>query len=126
MPQSLLLDALSETLKPLCPRDNHVMRFEANGIRWKDDAESALRTVRSYHCDFEGCSVRYNHTDGYFMVVDTPDHPFFVEEPGTNILQCPRHGTWLYRCREEHSDVALAWRCGVEGCDYVRDPVAIT
>jgi hypothetical protein len=125
MPQSLLLETLSKTLKPLCPRDRHVMRYEVHGIRWKDDVDSRVRSVPSYHCDFGGCSVRYNHTDGYFTVVDTPDHPFFVEEPGTNILQCPRHGAWLYRCRDE--DVgALTWRCGVERCDYVRAEMEVT
>ena len=117
MPQSVSLEILSKKLKPFCPRDNHVMHFEAKSIHWSDGTDE--HTVPSYHCDFEGCSVRYNHTDGYFTVVDTPDHPFFVEEPGTNVLQCPRHGAWLYRGKDPNTGDAWAWRCGIDGCDYV-------
>jgi hypothetical protein len=123
MLQQITSEQLSQNLEPLCPRDNHRMRYEGKGIHWKWEADDSVHTVASYHCDFEGCSVRYNHTDGYFSVVDTPDHPFFVEEPGVNILQCPRHGAWLHRSRYENNNNnndALEWRCGVEGCDYVR------
>lgn len=120
MLQQISSEQLSQKLEPLCPRDNHRMRYEGKGVHWKEEADGNVHTLASYHCDFEGCSVRYNHTDGYFTVVDTPDHPFFVEEPGANILQCPRHGAWLHRSGGEDSNDALAWRCGVEGCDYVR------
>jgi hypothetical protein len=120
MLQQISPEQLSHNLKPLCPRDNHRMHYEKKGIHWREESDHSVHTISSYHCDFVGCSVRYSHTDGYFTVVDTPDHPFFVEEPGVNILQCPRHGAWLHRCRGENNNNELEWRCGVEGCDYVR------
>jgi hypothetical protein len=84
------------------------MSYEAKGIRWKKQGETGIRTMASYHCDFEGRSVRYNHPDGYFTVVETLEHPFFVEEPGMNVLQCPWHGTWLYRSRDKNNGEDLA------------------
>jgi hypothetical protein len=50
-------DVLSGHLKPLCSRDNHVMKYESGGSR----ANTGDRA--SYHCGFVGCSVRYNSTD---------------------------------------------------------------
>src|SRR5260221_6965226 len=119
MPQQISSGVLSQTLKPLCPRDNHVMHYEAKGLSWREGLGGSVQSLSSYHCGYFACSVRYRHTDGYFTVVDTPDLPHFVEEPGTNILQCPRHGTWLYRSKDERSNDAFA--CGVEGCDYVHE-----
>ena len=120
MEQRTLPYDLSKKLKAVCPRDNHTMSYENNGLRWKNAADGEAQSLSSYHCDFEGCSVRYTPTDGYFSVVETPDLPYFVEEPGANILQCPRHGTWLYESADE-GDGKFAWRCGVEGCDYKKE-----
>lgn len=119
-----LSEVLSRKLKPTCPRDNRVMRLETRGIRWKDNPASDSQIVASYHCDFEGCSVRYNNSYGYFTVIGTPDQPYFLEEPGVNILQCPRHGTWLYRCKGEPTDGGFHWRCGVDGCDYAHTGIS--
>jgi hypothetical protein len=116
--QQIIAETLNSTLKPLCPRDNHVMHYEPHGITWPEEPGSAaLHVVPSYHCNYFGCSVRYIPSDGYFTVIDTPDRPHFVDEPGANILQCPRHGAWLYRSRDESTN-GVVWRCGVEGCDY--------
>lgn len=112
---------LGRSLKPVCPRENHGMRYEEKGISWKEPGGSIQR-ISSYHCGHYGCSVRYTHTDGYFTVVDTPDFPHFMEEPGANVLQCPVHGTWLYRFKKE-KDGGFAWRCGVEGCVYSHQDV---
>jgi hypothetical protein len=118
---------ISHALEPICPRDEHRMRFEPKGISWKalpDDRE--FETMPSYHCNYESCSVRYDPANGYFTVVLTPDQPYFIEEPGVNLLRCPRHGAWLYKTKTEHreGDHRFDWRCGVEGCDYILpDPV---
>jgi hypothetical protein len=50
---------LSSQLKPLCSRDNHVMKYESGRSR------ANIRNQASYHCGSGGCSVRYNSTDGY-------------------------------------------------------------
>jgi hypothetical protein len=118
MQQQVLAEKLNNKLKPLCPRDSHVMHYEEKGIEWKSEGQT--HSVDSYHCDFEGCSVRFRLANGYFTVINMPDLPHFVEEPGTNILQCPRHGTWLYRSSEGNGSDHATWRCGVEGCDYTQ------
>jgi hypothetical protein len=113
---------LSHSLEPICPRDDHRMRYEAHGVTWKElPSDKHPQTLDSYHCGFEGCSVRYDLLNGYFTVVFTPDMPYFVEEPGVNLLRCPRHGTWLYRHekKHDHTDEHYEWRCGVDACDYV-------
>jgi hypothetical protein len=113
-----LENEMSHTLEPLCPRDGHVMQYEAKGIAWKElPLDKSPQTVASYHCDFEGCSVRFANESGYFTVVLTPEQPYFIEEPGINLLKCPEHNTWLYRSAD--ADERYHWRCGVEGCDYV-------
>ena len=86
-----LSGVLSRTLKPLCPRDSRVMHYEAKGINWKGGSGDT-ESMPSYHCGCTGCSVRYTPQQGYFMVVKTPEQPYFLEEPATNVLQCPRHG----------------------------------
>ncbi len=86
-----LCDALSQTLEPLCPRDSHVMAFEARRIRWTDESEGQVRHIPSYHCDYEGCSVRYNLKDGYFTVIDTPELSHFLEALNlTSVSGCVR------------------------------------
>lgn len=111
---------ISHTLKPLCPRDDHVMHFEAEGISWNElPSDKSPQTIASYHCGFEGCSVRFDNESGYFSVVFTPDQPYFIEEPGINLLRCPEHHTWLYRCASTNSDERYQWHCGVDGCQYV-------
>ncbi len=67
----------------------------------KPHPDDHVQTMASYHCNFMGCSVRYDHMNGYFTVVNAPERPFLVEEPGANPLQCARHGTWLYRCEDD-------------------------
>jgi len=109
--------ALLHHLHPLCPRDDRAMHFEAKGISWND--HGSKETLPSYHCNSEGCSVRYDLLNGYFTVIHTPDQPFFIEEPGVNLLRCPAHATWLYRAASDRSDSRYMWRCGVDGCNYV-------
>jgi hypothetical protein len=116
MAQQTVPYELSQKLEPLCPRDSHSMSYEKTSLQWKEPGTDAIHTLSAYHCGLEGCSVRYSHTDGYFTVVETPDLPYFVEEPGANVLQCPRHGTWLYQAKEESGEPT--WRCGVQDCDY--------
>ena len=107
-----LSDVLSGHLRPLCSRDNHVMTYESGAGR------SNARHPASYHCGFEGCSVRYSPTDGYYMLIGMPNHANSVDEPGVNTLKCPRHGHWLYRRLNIDGEPGVRWRCGVEGCDY--------
>jgi len=110
---------LSHSIEPLCARDSHVMHYERRGLGLPRGAESAAE-VPSYVCGYEGCTVRYTHLDGYFTIIETPDLPEAVEEPGVNLLQCPRHQAWLYRSVANNSGENLVWRCGVEGCGYTR------
>src|SRR5689334_24290722 len=104
---------LSHKLTPLCTRDNHVMHYEEKGFRWGDRLGHS-QALPSYHCNYLGCSVRFNSEQGYFTVVRVPDEPYFVEEPATNSLRCPNHNAWLYRAQR---DGEFVWRCGIEGCD---------
>jgi hypothetical protein len=116
--------AMSHHLKPRCPRDNRIMHYEPEGIRWKD-ASGKIASLPSYHCNYTGCSVRYDVSNGYFTVILEPDVPYFVEEPATNQMRCPRHGAWLFRELEDLTDRFIL-RCGVEGCSYVHaDPGGI-
>jgi hypothetical protein len=105
------VDVLSSNLKPLCPRENHVMKYESLRSRSNSGDEA------SYHCGFEGCSVRYNSRGGYYMLIGMPDHANPVDEPGVNILKCPRHHQWMYR-RAIDAEPGVYWCCGVEGCDH--------
>jgi len=113
--------ALSRSIRPLCPRHNYLMNYDEKGISWEDGTASELQTLRSYHCNYFGCSACFTLEEGYFTVVDTPDFPHFVEEPGMNIHRCPRHGAWMYRSKAENAE-GYVWRCGVEGCEkFVSD-----
>jgi hypothetical protein len=107
-------DVLSSHLRPLCSRDNHVMKYESSGS-WSNAEKQA-----SYHCGFEGCSVRYNSTDGYYMLIGMSNHNHAnpVDEPGVNTVKCRRHDHWLYRRENIHAEPGVRWCCGVEGCDY--------
>jgi len=127
LPQNNSTHAPSRTLKPICCRHEYSMSFENNRIAWKEADET--QTLRCYHCDDPGCCVRYTPAEGYFTVVETPDAAHFVEEPGVNLFQCPRHGAWMYRCKNEGGHGPFVWRCGIEDCDYStaqRSPVSAT
>jgi hypothetical protein len=99
-------------LEPLCPRDNQIMRYEASGL------PSGTDNRPSYHCGHQGCSVRYDLVSGYFTLIGAPEHINPVEEPGVNTLKCEKHGTWLYRRREQTKEWADVWCCGVERCNF--------
>jgi hypothetical protein len=103
---------LSGHLRPLCSRDNHVMKYESKDSRANPGDEA------SYHCSSVGCSARYNLANGYFMLIGMPGHANAVDEPGVNTLTCPRHGRWLYRRESIDAKPGVGWCCGVEGCDY--------
>ncbi len=103
---------LNSKLEPLCPRDNKTMRYEASGL------PSGTDNRPSYHCGHEGCSVRYNLESGYFTLIGMPDRINALEEPGVNTLKCEKHGSWMYRRRDQEGESGAAWCCGVEGCDY--------
>jgi len=105
-------DVLDRHLKPLCSRDNHLMKYETGGSRLNTGYQA------SYHCDFEGCSVRFDATDGYYMLIGMPNHANPVDEPGVNTAKCPSHNHWLYRRRNADRESGVDWCCGVEGCDY--------
>ena len=80
------INILSGHLKALCSRDNHVMRYELGGSR------ANTGHLASYHCGSVGCSVRYNSTDGYYMLIGMPGHAYAVDEPGVNTMKCPYTG----------------------------------
>ncbi len=103
--------ALDKELEPLCPRDNHVMRYEASGL------PSGAESRPSYHCGHQSCNVRYDLISGYFTLIGMPDLVNPLEEPGVNTLRCKKHGTWMYRRRDSDGESGAAWCCGVEGCD---------
>jgi len=68
-------DVLSSHLRPLCSRDNHVMKYESGDSR----ANTGDRT--SYHCGYAGCGVRYNSTDGFHMLMEMSGQTYAVDEP---------------------------------------------
>jgi hypothetical protein len=93
------------------------MKFDSDGVRWEQTADHATFKVGTYHCGYNGCSVRYAPEHGSFTVVKAADLPVFVEELTVNTLQCPIHNTWLYR-RTRSGGVGFEWRSGCQGCDY--------
>jgi hypothetical protein len=111
---------LSRDLSPLCSRHEHVMRYEDHALEWKEKFDTMSQTLSSYHCGYLSCTVHYAPSEGYFTVVDTPDIPHFIEEPGVNLFRCPQHGTWLYQSRAEADARKFVWRCGIENCKYSR------
>jgi hypothetical protein len=104
---------LSSHLRPFCSRDNRVMKYEPGGSR------ANKGDLASYHCGYVGCSVRYNSTAGYYMLMGIPNHTYAVDEPGINTLKCARHDHWLYRREKIDAERGVSWGCGVEGCDYM-------
>jgi hypothetical protein len=108
----LLENILSRKLKPLCSRDNHAMKYESGGSRANPG------NLASYHCASVGCSVRYNSTAGYYMLMGMPGHSYALDEPGVNTVKCPIHGRWLYRRENIDVEPRVRWFCGVEGCHY--------
>ena len=121
MVQRISIYKLSESSEPLCPRDSHVLRYHRNGLKWTPEEENHGSPY--YCCDFQTCTIQYTPDNGYFTVIRMPDLAQPVEEPGVNLLQCPRHGAWLYRSKSENTGERLVWRCGVEGCDYTHSDV---
>jgi hypothetical protein len=106
---SYVLDA---KLEPLCSRDNKIMRYEASGL------PSGTDNRPSYHCGYEGCSVRYDLLNGYFTLIGMPEQINPVEEPGVNTLKCEKHEVWLYRRRDQANEWGDEWCCGVEECKF--------
>lgn len=104
---------LGSHLKPLCSRDDHIMNYEQHGSR----ANTGNRD--SYHCASRGCSVRYNSIDGYFTLMGLTGQTYTISEPCVNTVECPAHGSWLYRQRNPGDEKGVQWNCGVEGCNYV-------
>ncbi len=105
-------DVLSSDLKPLCSRDNHIMKYQTR------PPCSNAKNGACYYCGFIGCSVRYHSADGYYTLIGMPDHANSVDEPGVNLMQCPNHHRWLYRRYSVDAQGSVRWCCGVEGCDY--------
>jgi hypothetical protein len=106
---------LNTHLQPLCPRDDHAMKFESAGSR----ANTGLQA--SYHCGSGGCCVRYNSLEGYFTLMGSSGQTYTVEEPGVNTMECPVHGHWLYRQKNSDTEAGVRWRCGILGCDYSQE-----
>ncbi len=104
---------LGSDLRPLCSRDDHVMRYEPHGSR------ANTGNYDSYHCSSCGCSVRYNTIDGYFTLLGISGQTYTISEPGVNTVQCPADGSWLYRQANPRNNKGIQWNCGVEGCDYI-------
>lgn len=105
-------NVLSERLKPLCSRDSHEMKYERGGSR------ANTGHLASYHCGSTGCSVRYNSSAGYYMLIGMSGHAYAIDEPGTNTLKCPTHGHWLYRRKNIGGELGVHWACSVENCRY--------
>jgi hypothetical protein len=105
-------EVLGSHLRPLCSRDNRLMKYESAGSKANTGDQA------SYHCGFEGCSVRYDATDGYHMLIGMPGRAKAVDEPGVNTLKCPIHGRWLYRQQSIETEPSVGWRCGVKDCHY--------
>jgi len=108
-------DVLSHHLKPLCPRDNHVMKFESEYSRLNPERQGC------YHCRLEGCSVRYDTSAGYYTVFEMDGQTYRLEEPGVNTMQCPIHHAWLFRREDPEREPGARWSCGVESCNYSFD-----
>jgi hypothetical protein len=118
MAQDVFLLELSDSIEPLCPRDSRAMRCDAEGNELSVENDS--RATPYYRCGYQGCTVGYAPSEEYFTIDGAPDVAQPIEEPGVNLLQCPRHAGWLYRGIAENQEERLVWRCAVKGCDYTR------
>lgn len=49
-PRELASHAISHHLEPVCPRDDHKMKFDSDGVRWEQTADHATFKVATYHC----------------------------------------------------------------------------
>jgi hypothetical protein len=108
--------ALCTHLKPICPRDGHVMRYQ-----WAESAANPSFEP-SYHCGLQGCSVRYNGRDGYFILHGLRNHTYAIQEPAANTLRCPIHNHWLHRTLDRSAATgARLWRCGVKDCSFLHE-----
>jgi hypothetical protein len=115
---------INKNARPLCPRDNSTMHYEAGGVAAESKAYAGEENAPWYRCGRSDCGVHFSPSSGYFTVVNVLEHLSFVDEPGANLLQCPLHGTWLYRCSEDNGPGdKFVWRCGVRDCDYIRTDV---
>lgn len=99
---------------PCCTTDHSLDLVTTN----EQTAENATFRVATYHCGYNGCSVRYAPEHGYFTVLKAPDLLVLVEEPAVNTLQCPIHNTWLYRRTNRVASDLNGAACGCQGCDY--------
>lgn len=81
MERELAFHEISHHLEPLCPRDDHKMKIDPDGLRWHQAATNASFKVATYHCEFGGCAVRYVPEHGYFTVVKAPDLPVLLRNP---------------------------------------------
>ena len=106
---SYVLDA---KLEPVCPRDKKIMRYEASGL------PSGTDNRPSYHCGYQGCSVRYDLVNGYFTLVGKPKQITPLGEPGVNTFKCEKHEVWLYCNRNQANEWGDQWCCAVEGCKF--------
>ena len=112
---AIIAALLNPHIKPLCPRDNHVMKFEGSHSRRNYEHQAA------YHCGYDGSSVRYDTEAGYYTILCMDDNVYRLEEPGVNTLKCPIHAGWLYRQANGEPEPGARWHCGVEGCEYSFD-----
>lgn len=67
------VDVIRSHLKPLCSRDNHVMKleFSCSGL-----ARANTGNQSSYHCGYVGCSVLYKSTHGYYTLMGIPGRTY--------------------------------------------------
>ncbi len=71
MERNLTSAPINRELSPLCPRDNHKMTFQSDGVVWEQ--ADTKEKLSGCHCGFMGCSVGYAPEHGYFTIVNAPD-----------------------------------------------------
>jgi hypothetical protein len=52
--RELASHAISHHLEPVCPRDDHKMKFDSDRVRWEQTADHAIFKVATYHCGTMG------------------------------------------------------------------------
>jgi hypothetical protein len=111
MERNLTSAPINRELSPLCPRDNHKMTFQSDGVVWQQ--ADTKEKLAGCHCGFMGCSVRYAPEHGYFTIVNAPDliagiHHGRTAEP--NLIQRRSNGCYgTDGCDDCHSDVPGHW-----------------